>query len=92
MSRKYKILLILTTIVLSWAFVFFSFMYGKIHVLKIYNAEKKITTTIEYIIEDGDTIFHGEFARYNKGGKKIAEGNIINGDLSGESIYYFDNG
>lgn len=92
MNRKYKIILILTVIVLSWVFVLFSFIYGKVHVLKIYNAKTKDTTTVEYIIEEGDTIFHGEFVRYNKAGGKIAEGNFINGAINGESIYYFDNG
>ncbi|WP_428230249.1 hypothetical protein [Flavobacterium sp.] len=92
MNRKYKIILLLSIMVISWVFIFFSFMYGKVHVLKKYNAETKETTIFEYIIEDGDTILHGEFTRYNKVGKKITEGNFTNGEISGENIYYFETG
>ncbi|OXG09579.1 hypothetical protein BC749_1011065 [Flavobacterium araucananum] len=67
-------------------------MYGKVHVLKEYDAETKETTTLEYIIKDGDTIFHGKFINYNEKGNKTYEGNFVNGQIKGESIFYYDNG
>ncbi|KQB38376.1 hypothetical protein RC62_1731 [Flavobacterium aquidurense] len=61
-------------------------------VLKRYNTETKETTTLEYIIRNGDTIAHGKLARYNKEGKKVKDANFINGEISGEVINYFDTG
>lgn len=91
MNKKYKILL-LTIVVISLIVLFFSFQDEKTYVLKRYNAKTKDTTTFEYIIKDGDSIFQGKFVRYNEMGRKIAEGNLVDGDMRGKSIYYFENG
>jgi hypothetical protein len=92
MNRKYKIILILSIIIISWLLVFFYFKDEKNHVLKEYYPDTKQTDISEYVIRNGDTIFHGKFVRYNEKGNKIAEGNFVNGEPTGKSIYYFDNG
>lgn len=92
MNKKYKIILLLTIILLTWLVVFFVFKDEKKYSLKQYYADSKQTDVSEYVIRNGDTVFHGKFVRYNKEGKKIAEGNFVNGEPSGKSIYYFDNG
>lgn len=92
MNKKHKIILLLIIILLSCLVMFFVFKDRKVYVVKRYNAETKETTTFEYIIKDNDSILHGEFVRYNKAGKKTAEGNFNNGTIRGKSIYYFDNG
>ncbi|KQO34614.1 hypothetical protein ASF10_02565 [Flavobacterium sp. Leaf82] len=92
MNKKHKIILILAIIVISWLLVCFYFKDEKVYSLKEYYPDTKQTDISEYIIRNGDTIFEGKFTQYNKKGKKIAEGNFVNGHIKGKSIYYFDNG
>ncbi|KQB38375.1 hypothetical protein [Flavobacterium aquidurense] len=92
MNRKYKIILLLAIIVISWVLVCFYFKNEKVYTLKEYDPNTKQIDISEYVIRSGDTIFEGKFTQYNKKGNKIAEGNFVNGHIKGKSIYYFDNG
>lgn len=89
---KNKAQLLLTIIVLSWLLVFFYFKDEKVYTLKEYNSTGKLLGTSEYIIRNGDTIFHGYFVNYNEKGIKIAEGQFINNEPSGICSYYYNNG
>jgi len=91
MKNKYKILLITFFVSIVWL-AFFYFRDEKVHVLKQYFPDVKITDSSEYVIRNGDTVFQGRFVQYNEKGIKIAEGNFINGHIEGECIYYYDSG
>lgn len=63
-----------------------------VYTLKSYYPDRKVTDISEYVIRNGDTVFHGKFIQYNEKGNKIAEGNFVDNEPYGKSIYYFDNG
>lgn len=93
MLNKYKTkLLVLLVVLLGLATLFFCFKDEKVYTLKSYYSDTKVTDISEYVIRNDDTVFHGKFAQYNEKGDKIAEGNFVNGEPNGKSIYYFDNG
>ena len=91
-NNRSKIILILLAIVSLIAIVLFFFNDEKTRVLKKYDSKTKETTTLEYILKDGDTIFQGKFICRNEKGHKTYEGNFVNGQITGKSIYYFENG
>ncbi|WP_289658959.1 hypothetical protein [Flavobacterium panacagri] len=86
------ILIICVVLVLAIVISVFFNNEEKTYVLKKYDSRTKEKITIEYIIKNHDTIFHGKFNSYNAKGKKISEGNFVNGHIKGKSIYYFHNG
>ncbi|MDW8852839.1 hypothetical protein SD960_22260 [Flavobacterium sp. MMLR14_040] len=93
MNKRNKILTILFSVILLAIIAFFFLSRAeKKHVLREYYPNRKQASEYEYIIKDVDTVLHGKFIRYNKEGNKIAEGNFVNGEPNGKSIYYFDNG
>ena len=93
MENKKNIIIILITAIVLAGFVYFFFnKNGKVYVLSQYDSKGKLTSTSEYIVKDGDTIFHGRFINYNKDGIKIAEGNFVNGHIKGKCLYYYDDG
>ncbi|WP_264538523.1 hypothetical protein [Flavobacterium sp. N1736] len=92
MNRRYRIIILLPIIALTWLVVFFAFKNEKTYSLKEYYPDTKQTDVSEYVIRNGDTIVHGKFVRYNEKGNKIAEGNFVNGEPNGKSVYYFNNG
>ncbi|MCV9926691.1 hypothetical protein OIU83_03475 [Flavobacterium sp. LS1R49] len=90
---KKKILAgILFTVIFGLILFFFNSNDEKIHILKQYFPDTKITDISEYIIRKGDTIFEGKFTRYNEKGIKIAEGQFVDNEPNGISSYYYDNG
>ena len=92
MKKSNKILLVLTVIILG-TLIFLLFRKDeKVHVLKHYSPDTKQTESLEYVIRNGDTVFHGKFTTYNEKRIKIAEGNMIDGNVKGKCIYYYDNG
>lgn len=64
----------------------------KSKVLTHYSQDTKQTEYLEYVIRNGDTVFHGKFTTYNEKKIKIAEGNMVDGHVKGKCIYYYDNG
>ncbi|KQB38374.1 toxin-antitoxin system YwqK family antitoxin [Flavobacterium aquidurense] len=93
MTKKNKILtIIFFSILLGIVVLYFWSSTEKKYVLREYYPNRKQASEYEYVIKDVDTILHGKFIRYNKEGNKIAEGNFVNGEPTGKSIYYFDNG
>lgn len=91
-NKKYKILILISVVVIGLIILFFSLNKEKVYTLKTFFPDTKVTDVCEYVIRDGDTIFHGKFIRYNGKGNKIAEGNFVNNEPHGKCIYYFDNG
>lgn len=92
-NKKNKILILIIAIVLAgFVYLFFFNKNEKVYVLSQYDSKGKLTGTSEYIIKDGDTIFHGKFINYNKEGVKIAEGDFVNGHVKGKCLYYYDTG
>lgn len=93
MSKKIKIILLVVTILsIGLMVMFFSLNREKKIILKDYYPDTKQTAEYECIIKEGDTILHGKFVRYNAKGVVVAKGINVNGEPSGKSIYYFDNG
>jgi hypothetical protein len=91
-KNRNKIILIIVCVLVGYTVFFFYNKSEKVYVLKEYDSKTKITGTNEYVIRDGDTIFHGKFINYNVQGTKIAEGNFINGHIKGKCFFYYDNG
>lgn len=93
MKTKYKILLIVISVILLGLIVFnFCFKDEKLRTLKRYYPDSKETYVYKYIVRNGDTILQGDVIVYNKKGIKVAKGNLINNVTKGEFIYYYDNG
>ncbi|OXG09580.1 hypothetical protein B0A64_02165 [Flavobacterium araucananum] len=93
MTKKNKILTILFFAILLGIVVLYLWSRTeKIYVLHEYYPNRKKASEYEYVIKNGDTLLNGKFVRYNREGNKIAEGNFVNGEPNGKSIYYFDNG
>ncbi|WP_246236382.1 toxin-antitoxin system YwqK family antitoxin [Flavobacterium ajazii] len=64
----------------------------KVYTYEEYSSSGKLISTNEYVIRDGKSVQQGKFVNYNEKGIKIAEGNFLNNEPNGKSIYYFDNG
>ena len=93
MKTKYKITLIIFSIILLGLIVFlFCYNDEKTHTLKRYYSDSKETFTVEYIVRDGDTILQGKSFRYNEKGIKTSDCNFVNNVLKGKCVYYYDNG
>lgn len=93
MKNRHKlIVLILLIIIIGFIILFFFLKDEKVYVLKKYDPQTKGTTSIEYIIKNGDTIFQGKYIYFNEQGNKISEGNFIDGHIKGKTINYYDNG
>lgn len=93
MKTKYKITLILLSVILLGLIVFlFCYNDEKVHSLKKYYPDSKETLTFEYIIRNGDTIRQGKAIIYNEKGIKTAESNFVNNALKGKRTHYYDNG
>ncbi|WP_428230248.1 hypothetical protein [Flavobacterium sp.] len=93
MNKNYKTILAVVAIFsISLIGLFFLFRNEQSSFIKKYDSKTKETTTLQYILKDGDTIFHGKFICYNEKGHKTSEGNFVNGHLQGKCIYYFDSG
>lgn len=89
MKKKYIVILV---VLLGLIVLFFHFKDEKVHTFEEYSPSGKLISTNEYVIRNGKPIQHGKFVNYNKKGIKIAEGNFVNNEPNGKSIYYFDNG
>jgi hypothetical protein len=89
MTKKYLIIIVVVVCLTS-----FIFWYKKdnVKILYEYYPNSILASEYQYIIKNGDTLLNGKFVRYNREGNKIAEGNFVNGEPNGKSIYYFDNG
>ncbi|KIC02128.1 toxin-antitoxin system YwqK family antitoxin [Flavobacterium sp. JRM] len=87
-----KIYIVIFIILLGLVVLFFYFKDEKVHTFKEYSPSGKLISTNEYVIRNGKPIQHGKFVNYNEKGIKIAEGNFVNNEPNGKSIYYFDNG
>lgn len=92
MKKNYKFLIALSVIIIGLIAIYFYNSKEEVYTLKCYDSKTKITDISEYVIRDNDTVFHGKFNQYNEKGIKIAEGNFVNGEPNGKSIYYFDDG
>lgn len=93
MKKKYKIALLVLSIVIIGLIVFNKRRNDKkVHVLNEYNSDGKLTGTNEYIIRNGDTVLQGKFLKYNDKGIKTAEGKFDNNEPTGVSTFYYDNG
>lgn len=92
MNKKYKISLLVLITLLVIFLLFFYFKSEKTYTLKDYDPNTKITDVNEYVIRNGDTVFHGKFIKYNEKGIKISEGQFINNEVNGKCMYYYDNG
>ncbi|MCV9930538.1 hypothetical protein OIU83_22955 [Flavobacterium sp. LS1R49] len=91
--KIYKItLLMLFVVIVGFLIIFFSYNDEKIYVLKKYDSKTKKTITMEYLLKNGDTVFHGKCNYYNENGRKISEGNFVNGHVVGKVTNYYDNG
>ncbi|OXA92510.1 toxin-antitoxin system YwqK family antitoxin [Flavobacterium hercynium] len=88
MKSKFLIILIVSGLIA----VFLYFRDEKVYALKKYNAEGQLLRTNEYVLRNGDTIFHGKFTRYNEKGIKISEGKFVDNEPNGNCFYYYDNG
>ncbi|ELM3645115.1 toxin-antitoxin system YwqK family antitoxin [Flavobacterium psychrophilum] len=89
---KNKYIIIALVVLFGLIVLFFYFKDEKVYTYKEYSSSGKLTSTNEYVIRNGTSIQNGKFVNYNKKGIKIAEGYFINNEISGKSIYYFDNG
>ncbi|MFC4478389.1 hypothetical protein [Flavobacterium chungangensis] len=87
-----KIYIIVLAVLLCLIVLFFYFKDEKVYTFKEYSPSGKLIGTNEYVIRNGNSIQHGKFVNYNERGIKIAEGNFVNNEPNGKSIYYFDNG
>lgn len=87
-----KTYIIVLAVLLSLIVLFFYFKDEKVYTFKEYSPSGKLIGTNEYVIRNGNSIQHGKFVNYNERGVKIAEGNFVNNEPNGKSIYYFDNG
>ncbi|KQO27270.1 hypothetical protein ASF10_23295 [Flavobacterium sp. Leaf82] len=87
-----KIYIIVLAVLLCLVVWFFYFKDEKVYTFKEYSPSGKLIGTNEYVIRNGNSIQHGKFVNYNERGIKIAEGNFVNNEPNGKSIYYFDNG
>lgn len=87
-----KIYVIVLAVLLCLIVLFFYFKDEKVYTFKEYSPSGKLIGTNEYVIRNGNSIQHGKFVNYNERGVKIAEGNFVNNEPNGKSIYYFDNG
>ncbi|PAM94857.1 hypothetical protein B4N84_10425 [Flavobacterium sp. IR1] len=93
MKKKYKKILSIVAIYgICLIMVVLFLIFKKPPVLKRINKESKDVTTIECLIKNGDTILHGKFTRHTKKGKKIGEGNFVDGELTGKCTFYYENG
>lgn len=93
MKNKYKIALILFSVILLGLIVFlYCFKVEKTQTLKRYYPDSKETYIHEYIIRNGDTILQGKVNIFNEKGIKVAEGNLINNVTKGKFIYYYESG
>jgi len=93
MKTKYKIAIIIFSVILPGLIVFlYCFKGEKIQTLKKYYPDSKETLTFEYIIRNGDTIAQGKSIIYNEKGSKISEASYVNNALKGKRIHYYDNG
>ncbi|MFN3968486.1 toxin-antitoxin system YwqK family antitoxin [Flavobacterium sp.] len=94
MKKSNKIVLLVIAIILIFSITLICYYDSdkKQLVLKHYSPDTKRTDSLEYVIRNGDTVFHGKFTTYNEKGIKIAEGNMVNGHVKGKCIYYYDNG
>lgn len=91
-NNTYKTLALLLIIIVGLTILLFLPQDKKVYTLKTYDKDTKVTDISEFVIRNGDTIFHGKFTKYNDNGKKIAEGNFVNGHIKGKSIYFYENG
>lgn len=93
MKRKYKIIFsILSVLIIALILVRLCTKNEEVKILKKYYPDTKVTDISEYIIKNGDTVLHGKFTQYNEQGIKIAEGNFLDNEPNGKSIYYFEKG
>jgi len=88
MKSKYLIILIVVGLIA----VFLYFRDEQVYTLKKYNTEGQLLRTNEYVIRNGDTIFHGKFVSYNEKGIKISEGKFVDNEPNGNCFYYYGNG
>lgn len=91
-NRKKVIVLILLVLIIGFIILYFFLNEEKVYVLTKYDPKTKGTTSIEYVIKNGDTIFQGKYIYFNEQGNKISEGNFVNGHIKGKTINYYDNG
>jgi hypothetical protein len=89
---KNKYIIVALVVLLALIGLFFYFKDEKVYTFKEYSPSGKLISTNEYVIRNGNSIQHGKFVNYNEKGVKIAEGNFVNNEPNGKSIYYFDNG
>jgi len=93
MKQKHKIALVIFSIIFIGVIIFYYCCNRhKIYTLKEYSSTGKLIGINEYMIENGDTIFHGKFINYNEKGIKTSEGQFINNEPHGKCFYYYDNG
>lgn len=93
MKKRNTFFIIILTIAFGSAILYFVVNKSEPTLeLRDYDPKLGIVSISNYVIRNGDTIFHGNFSKYNKKGIKVAEGNFTNGHLQGKCIYYYDNG
>ncbi|MCV9930534.1 hypothetical protein OIU83_22935 [Flavobacterium sp. LS1R49] len=90
MKKKYIIIVLL--VILGLIVLLFYFKEEETYILKKYSPEGTLLRTKEYVIRNGDTIFHGKFISYNEKGIKINEGQFVDNEPNGNCFYYYDNG
>jgi hypothetical protein len=90
MKNKKLIIISIVTIVLLVVDVYFK--NEKVYTLNKYSPQGKLVATNEYVLRNGDTIFHGKFVSYNEKGIKISEGKFVDNEPNGNCFYYYDNG
>jgi len=90
--KNTKILIIISIVTIVLLALYFYLKNEKVYTLNKYSPEGKLLGTNEYVIRNGDTIFHGKAIEYNEKGNKIAEGQFVDDYLKGKCIFYYDNG
>lgn len=91
-KNKYNFLIVVSIIMIGLIAVYFYSRKEDVYTLKYFDSKTKVTDISEYVIRGKDTVFHGKYNQYNEKGIKIAEGNFVNGEPNGKSIYYYNNG
>ncbi|WP_105197151.1 hypothetical protein, partial [Flavobacterium columnare] len=91
-KRNAIVLFVMIAITLGIASIYFYNRNEKVYTLKKYYPDTKTTDISQYVIRNGDTVFHGKYISYNQKGIKISEVNFVDGDIKGKCFYYYDNG
>jgi hypothetical protein len=90
--KNKRILVVISVVLFAILLLHFYFRDEKVYTLNEYSPDGKIIGINEYVIRNGDTIFHGKFINYNEKGIIVSEGQFIDNEPNGICSYYYDDG